>query len=123
MLVAFLLDGFAIAAQTMIGTALGAGDVRGARGWARHGWSPWPARAERRAFVLDGVLMGASHFAFLRTWTVAAAVVAAVLGQLAASRGWGIVGLWGRDRRDDGAAAAARLTRLRGGRWAHPGAA
>jgi putative MATE family efflux protein len=45
-------------------------------------------------FALDGVLMGAEDFAYLRTWTVLAAVVGGVAGQLVATFGGGLFGLW-----------------------------
>ncbi len=46
-------------------------------------------------FALDGVFMGASDFAFLRTWTVVAAVgVGAPLAIVALVAGWGLLGLW-----------------------------
>jgi putative MATE family efflux protein len=45
-------------------------------------------------FALDGVLMGAEDFAYLRTWTVLAAVVGGLGGQLVATTGGGLFGLW-----------------------------
>ena len=133
--VSFFMDGFAIAAQAMVGTALGAGDVDGARATARSllAWgigggiaaaglllladgvvprlltdepgvlavvaTAWWLAAgghvlNGTVFVLDGVFMGAGDFGYLRTWTVIAAVVAAVGAQLAVASGGGIVALW-----------------------------
>ncbi|MBW3658264.1 MAG: MATE family efflux transporter [Actinobacteria bacterium] len=134
-MVSFLMDGFAIAAQAMVGNALGAGDRDEARATARAliGWGVvggivvagllllladpvprlltdeptilaavatawWLASLGHvlngTVFVLDGVFMGAGDFAYLRTWTLAAAAVAAVGAQLAASLGTGVLGLW-----------------------------
>ncbi|MBW3621417.1 MAG: MATE family efflux transporter, partial [Actinobacteria bacterium] len=134
-MVSFLMDGFAIAAQAMVGNALGAGDRDEARATARAliGWGvgggivvavllmllagPIPRLLTDDAtilaavatawwlaslghvlngtvFVLDGVFMGAGDFAFLRTWTLVAAGVAAVGAQLAASLDAGVLGLW-----------------------------
>jgi len=45
-------------------------------------------------YALDGVLMGAEDFAFLRTSTVAAGIVGGVAGQVVASSGGGLFGLW-----------------------------
>lgn len=134
-LISFLMDGFAIAAQAMVGTALGAGDPERARfdtrallAWGVGGGlvtaglllatvglvpglltddpqviaavgSVWllamgPHVVNGLVFVLDGVFMGAGDFAYLRTWTVAAAVVAATIAQLVPAFGWGLTGLW-----------------------------
>lgn len=134
-LVSFLMDGFAIAAQAMVGTALGAGDAERARAdtrvllvWGVGGGvvtaglllatvgvipgvltdepeviaavgGTWllamaPHALNGVVFVLDGVFMGAGDFAYLRTWTLVAAVVAAGLGQLVPALGWGLTGLW-----------------------------
>ncbi len=134
-MVSFVMDGFAIAAQAMIGTALGAGRRDDARATARAlilwgavggavvaglllllagpiprlltdeptilaavatAW--WLASVGHvlngTVFVLDGVFMGAGDFAFLRTWTLVAAGVAAVGAQIAAGAGAGVLGLW-----------------------------
>jgi putative MATE family efflux protein len=134
-MVSFVMDGFAIAAQAMIGTALGAGDRDEARATARAlilwgaaggavvgvlllvlaepiprlltdepailtavatAW--WLATLGHvlngTVFVLDGVLMGAGDFGFLRTWTLLAAGAAAVGAQIAAGLDTGILGLW-----------------------------
>ena len=45
-------------------------------------------------YALDGVLMGAEDFAYLRTSTVIAGVVGGVSAQLVASAGGGLLGLW-----------------------------
>ncbi|MFP5309975.1 MAG: MATE family efflux transporter [Actinomycetes bacterium] len=134
-LVSFLMDGFAIAAQALVGTALGAGDRDGARAAARDlvAWGAvggvvvaglllaaagvvprlltdepavlaavagvwWLAAGGHvlngTVFVLDGVFMGAGDFAYLRTWTVLAALVAALGAQVAVTAGAGLLGLW-----------------------------
>ena len=46
------------------------------------------------AFVLDGVLMGAEDWAYLRTWTVLAAVSAGAAALVVAAGGGGLVALW-----------------------------
>lgn len=134
-LMSFLMDGFAIAAQALIGTALGRRDFVGARQAARDllAWgvvggvavalillplrsvlggvftddpvvlaaisSAWLLAMAGHVhngvvWVLDGVLMGASDYAYLRTWTVTAAVAAGVTAQVAVSLGGGLVWLW-----------------------------
>lgn len=45
-------------------------------------------------FALDGVLMGAEDFAYLRTWTMTAAATAGISGQVAVSLGGGLFSLW-----------------------------
>ena len=135
LLVSFMMDGFAIAAQSMIGGALGRGDVDEARGTARDlvlwgvgggaavgvlllvaqgpvvavftsdpavvaaiagAW--WLASLGHTlnglVFVLDGVVMGAADFRYLRTWTVLAAVIAGVAGQVGVQLGAGLLWLW-----------------------------
>lgn len=134
-LVSFLMDGFAIAAQSMIGAALGRGDVDEARGTARDlvvwgvgggaligilllvargpvagvftsdptvlaavagAW--WLASLGHTlnglVFVLDGVVMGAADFRYLRTWTVGAAVLAGTLAQVGVAVGAGLLWFW-----------------------------
>lgn len=135
LLVSFLMDGFAIAAQAMIGTALGSGDEEEARAagrdlllWGFGGgvllaglllvaqgpitgvftddrmvlatiagaW--WLASLGHvlggPVFVLDGVMMGAADYAYLRTWTVVAAVIGGVMAQVGASLGAGLLWFW-----------------------------
>lgn len=46
------------------------------------------------AFVLDGVLMGAEDWAYLRTWTVVAAVGAGLAAQAVPGLGGGLPALW-----------------------------
>jgi putative MATE family efflux protein len=135
LLVSFLMDGIAIAAQALVGTALGARSEREARQvaaatirWgvaggaliaavllagsgllprlltddaavlAAVGTAWWLAALGHvingPVFALDGVLMGAEDFAYLRTWTITAAVVGGVGGQLVATFGGGLLGLW-----------------------------
>lgn len=135
LLVSFLMDGFAIAAQTMVGAALGRGDVAEARATARAlvGWGVigggvvgvglflarvpvvgvftsdpavlaavagawWLATLGHTlnglVFVLDGVVMGAADFRYLRTWTVGAALLAGVLAQAGVTLGAGLLWLW-----------------------------
>ncbi|MDT7707981.1 MAG: hypothetical protein QOG20_3588 [Pseudonocardiales bacterium] len=161
---ALVLDAVAIAAQSLIGAALGSGGVERARGLARQvtvyglglgvgfgvlfaaliGVLPpvftpdaavlavvpvawWFFAALQPVagvvFALDGVLLGAGDAAFLRTWTL----VAAVLGFLpliwaSLAFGWGLAGIWT-------GLAAFMLIRLlavglrtRSGRWAVAGA-
>lgn len=134
-LVSFLMDGFAIAAQSIVGGALGRGDVDDARTTARAlvwwgvlgggllgvalllargpvagiftsdpavlaaiagAW--WLATLGHAlnglVFVLDGVVMGAADFRYLRTWTVLAAVVAGTLAQVGVALGAGLLFLW-----------------------------
>jgi len=45
-------------------------------------------------FALDGVLMGAEDFAYLRTWTIVAAATGGIAGQLVVTAGGGLLGLW-----------------------------
>ncbi len=135
LLISFLMDGFAISAQALVGTELGRGDESEARriGRAMVAWgvgggaviaalllagasvlprlltddpevlavvaSAWWFASlghviNGPTFALDGVLMGAEDFAYLRTWTVLAAVVGGVGGQLVATAGGGLLGLW-----------------------------
>lgn len=156
--VSFVMDGFAIAAQALVGTALGAGDVRDARSTARTlarwgviggavaavtlvvagGVVPrlltddatvlvvvaaawWLAMGGHvvngPVFVLDGVLMGAGDFAYLRNWTVAAAAVAAVTAQAAVSAGGGILSLWVAVQAMMVVRLVSLLARLRGDAW------
>ena len=73
-------------------------------------------------FAIDGVLLGAGDAAFLRTWTLLAAVVGFLpLIWASLAFGWGLAGIW------SGLAAfmlvrlVAVLLRVRGGRWAVTG--
>jgi putative MATE family efflux protein len=74
-------------------------------------------------FALDGVLLGAGDAAFLRTWTL----VAAVLGFLpliwaSLVFSWGLVGIWTGLSAFMAVRLAAVLLRTRSGGWAVPGA-
>ncbi|MFP4636493.1 MAG: MATE family efflux transporter, partial [Nitriliruptoraceae bacterium] len=135
LLISFLMDGVAIAGQSLVGRALGAGEVGEARALGRTvlrfgivggavvalvllaggGLFPrlltddpavlatvagawWLAAAgvviNGPVFALDGVLMGAEDFAYLRTWTITAAVVGGVGGQLVAVADGSLLQLW-----------------------------
>ncbi|MFE7721720.1 MATE family efflux transporter [Nocardia rhizosphaerihabitans] len=161
---ALTLDSLAIAAQTLVGAALGAGNARGAKGIARRvtGWSEifalvlaalfaagagvipllftddaqvldrthviwWFFVAmipvAGAVFALDGVLLGAGDAAFLRTATLAAALVGFLpLIWLSLVFDWGVAGIW------SGLVAfmllrlIAVVARARSGRWARVGA-
>ena len=160
---ALVLDAIAIAAQSLVGAALGAGDAARARALAarvtRYGlvlgvgfgvlfaalsgvlppvFTPdaavlaavpvawWFFAALQPVagvvFAIDGVLLGAGDAAFLRTWTLLAAVVGFLpLIWASLAFGWGLAGIW------SGLAAfmlvrlVAVLLRVRGGRWAVTG--
>ncbi len=160
---ALVLDAIAIAAQSLVGAALGAGDAGRARALAarvtRYGlvlgvgfgvlfaalsgvlppvFTPdaavlaavpiawWFFAALQPVagvvFAIDGVLLGAGDAAFLRTWTLLAAVVGFLpLIWASLAFGWGLAGIW------SGLAAfmlvrlVADLLRVRGGRWAVTG--
>lgn len=45
-------------------------------------------------FALDGVMMGAEDYAYLRTWTLVGAAVGGVLAHVLAGGGAGLTGLW-----------------------------
>jgi putative MATE family efflux protein len=160
--VSFLMDGLAIAAQALVGTALGAGAQREARQiaavtirwgvvggaliavallagstvvprWltddaavlAAVGTAWWLAAlghvVNGPVFALDGVLMGAEDFAYLRTWTVTAAVVGGVGGQLVASVGGGLLGLWVAVQAMMLVRLVSLAVRARGTAWLHAG--
>jgi putative MATE family efflux protein len=72
-------------------------------------------------FALDGVLMGAEDFAYLRTWTIVAAIVGAVGGQLVVSQGGGVLGLWVAVQAMMLVRLASLVLRVRGGRWSRTG--
>ncbi|MGI8814721.1 MAG: MATE family efflux transporter [Pseudonocardia sp.] len=159
-----VLDSLAIAAQSLVGSALGAGEAGAARALAwrvtRYGLvlgcgfavlfaalvgvlprvftadpsvlalvpSAWwffvglqPVAGV--VFALDGVLLGAGDAGFLRTSTLAAAMLGFLpLIWASLGFGWGLVGIW------TGLAAfmiirlVAVLIRTRSGAWAVPGA-
>ncbi|NKY88468.1 MATE family efflux transporter [Nocardia veterana] len=157
------LDSLAIAAQTLVGAALGSGDASGARGLARRItlWSTVfavalavifaagyaavpqlftddPAVLDRVhviwwffvplipaagvVFALDGVLLGAGDASYLRTTTMAAALVGFLPAiWLSLSFDWGVAGIW------SGLSAfillrlAAVSGRALSGRWARVG--
>jgi putative MATE family efflux protein len=160
---ALVLDAVAIAAQSLVGAALGGGDAVSARALAarvtRYGlvlgigfgalfaalyevlppvFTPDPAvlgvvpiawwffaalqPVAGVVFAIDGVLLGAGDAAFLRTWTLLAAVVGFLpLIWASLAFGWGLAGIW------SGLAAfmlvrlVAVLLRVRGDRWAVTG--
>jgi putative MATE family efflux protein len=72
-------------------------------------------------FALDGVLMGAEDFGYLRTWTVAAAVLGGVTAQLVASLGGGLFGLWAAVQLMMVVRLASLVLRVRGDGWARTG--
>jgi len=157
---ALVLDAVAIAAQSLVGAALGGGDAVSARALAarvtRYGlvlgigfgalfaalygvlppiFTPDPAvlavvpvawwffaalqPVAGVVFAIDGVLLGAGDAAFLRTWTLLAAVVGFLpLIWASLAFGWGLAGIWA------GLAAfmlvrlVAVVLRVRGDRWA-----
>ena len=160
---ALVLDSLAIAAQSLVGAALGASEVTHARrvAWRVTGFSalaamllsaglalgasvlpalftddrvvlaavgvPWWFMVAQLpfagvVFALDGVLLGAGDAAFLRTATLASAVLGFLpLIWLSLVFGWGLAGIW------SGLAAFILLrlvfvtTRAVSGRWAVPG--
>lgn len=158
LLVSFLMDGFAIAAQSMVGAALGRGEVEEARGTARDlvvwgvvgggliGLALFLLRApiagiftsdpavlaaiagawwlasfghtlNGLVFVLDGVVMGAADFRYLRTWTVAAAVLAGTLAQVGVGLGAGLLWLWACAELLMLLRGVSLATRIRGQAW------
>jgi putative MATE family efflux protein len=162
LLISFLMDGFAIAAQALVGTALGAGDVAEARAVGRDllrlgvlgglvvaallligaPWLPrlltddpavlaliattwWLAAVGHvvngPVFALDGVLMGAEDFAYLRRWTLAAAVLGGLGGQLVATVGGGLFGLWAAVQLMMLVRLGSLVVRVRGDAWARTG--
>ena len=162
MLISFLMDGVAIAGQTLVGRALGAGDVDEARAIGRSvlisgvvggavvaaallagaGVLPrlltddpvvlatvagawWLAAAgvvvNGPVFALDGVLMGAEEFAYLRTWTIVAAAVGGLGGQLVTVAGGGLLGLWIAVQAMMVVRLVSLLVRVRGPGWTRTG--
>lgn len=157
------LDSLAIAAQAMIGAALGAGQVTHARrlAWRITRWSLGLAAALAVAiallrpvlpqvftddgsvlaeigavwwlfalliplggiaFALDGVLLGSGDVAFLRTATLASAVLGFLpLTWLSLMLGWGLTGIWWGLALFMALRAAAVLWRTASGKWAVPG--
>jgi putative MATE family efflux protein len=71
-------------------------------------------------FALDGVLMGAEDYAYLRTSMILAAVAAASAAQAVASMDGTLVGLWGAVALMMVLRGVALLVRLAGSRWAGP---
>jgi putative MATE family efflux protein len=68
-------------------------------------------------FSLDGVLMGAEDYRYLRDTTIAAALVGGTLAQLVASSGGTLLMLWGCVQVLMLVRFVALVTRLRGRRW------
>lgn len=163
LLISFLMDGFAISGQALVGTALGAGDEVEARAvgrdllrWGIGGGavvavgllaganllprlltddpvvlaavaSAWWLAAlghviNGPVFALDGVLMGAEDFAYLRTWTVLAAVVGGVGGQFVAAADGGVLGLWIAVQAMMLVRLISLVLRIRGSAWTRAGA-
>ncbi len=158
LLVSFLMDGIAIAAQAMVGTAMGAGDRHQARQVAgtalRVGAvlglgiallfalggnvvpriltddprvlatvaTAWWLFALGQVwsgpvYALDGVLMGAEDFAYLRTWTVLAGVVGGAGAQLLVAVGAGLLELWVAVQLLMGLRLVSLLARVRSTAW------
>lgn len=154
---AYFVDALAVAAQSLVAAAFGAGDVDGVRAVTaramRHGvvvgsvlavalvataaWLPRAFTGDERviaaattailvlaamqvpaavAFVLDGALMGASDFAFLR-WTTVAALVVFVPFAVAVFGGAGIGLLWTGLLAWVCTRGAVAWARYRSGRW------
>lgn len=74
-------------------------------------------------FVLDGVLMGAGDFAYLRTWTLLASVIAAVGAQVAVTLGGGLIWLWVAIQLMMAVRLASLVIRLSGTGWTAVGTA
>ena len=68
-------------------------------------------------YALDGVLMGAEDYAYLRTWTVLAGVVGGVAAQLSVTTDTGLLGLWVAVQLLMGVRLVSLLLRVRSGRW------
>ncbi|GAA1072778.1 MATE family efflux transporter [Tsukamurella spumae] len=163
--VALVLDSLAIAAQTLVGAALGAGDTSAARSLGRRvtAWStafaigiaallaalagtlphaftsdaqvldaltvPWwflvgMVPVAGVVFALDGVLLGASDAAYLRTATMVSALVGFLpLIWLAYAFGWGLTGIWSGLAVFMALRCAAVVSRFLGHRWERVGTA
>lgn len=134
-LLSFLLDGLAVASQTIMGRAAGAGargllrdTVRDSLRWAMGvgvvlaagllagqrwlvaaftsdaavvdlvavaWWLPAVAMPlHALVFVLDGLLMGAEDYAFIRTWTATGSILGALMAQVGVTLGGGLLWLW-----------------------------
>jgi putative MATE family efflux protein len=159
MFLALVLDAYAIAAQTLVGQALGGGRVADARATARRvaGWglgtgvavggvllaarpllaplfTDDPAVLAQAAvvwwflasmqpvagvvFALDGVLMGAGDVAWLRTVTIAAALIGFLpLSLLSGRLDWGLPGVWTGLTLFIGLRLVAVGLRVRGSAW------
>lgn len=68
-------------------------------------------------FTLDGVLMGAEDYAFLRTSTIAAAALGGGLAQVLAVRGTTLLALWWAVTLMMAVRGVLTVARLAGGRW------
>ncbi|SDI88926.1 putative efflux protein, MATE family [Actinokineospora alba] len=161
---ALVLDSLAIAAQALVGAALGAGDDKRAKVLARkltgyglvfgaalgivfaalagplprafttdsvvlqeipHAWWFFVALQPIAGvvFALDGVLLGAGDARFLRTATLASAIVGFLpLVWISHVLGWGLVGIWTGLSLFMVIRLATILVRVRAGRWAVVGA-
>jgi MATE family multidrug resistance protein len=135
LLIGFLLDGLAIAVQSIIATAVGSGEVTEVRATVRDGlrwsvafgagiggfllvardlvvkafttepsviaeiesawWLPAILMAlPALAFALDGILMGAADYAYIRNWTVAGGLLGGLLAQVGVGLGGELLWLW-----------------------------
>ena len=68
-------------------------------------------------YALDGVLMGAEDYAYLRTWTVLAGVLGGGAAQVSASYGGDLLWLWAAVQVLMGVRLLSLLARVRSGRW------
>lgn len=73
------------------------------------------------AFVLDGVLMGAGDFGWLRSWAVVAAAISIGLVVAVEASGGGLLALWVAFEVMVAVRVVANVIRVRSGRWAIPG--
>ncbi|MFO7961752.1 MAG: MATE family efflux transporter [Nitriliruptoraceae bacterium] len=73
-------------------------------------------------YALDGVLMGAEDFAYLRTWTLLAGIVGGVGGQVVASLGGDVLGLWAAVQLLMLVRFVSLVWRVRGSGWLRAGA-